>query len=1016
MSFFNPLGALESVGTFFSDELSALENFVNWLSSDFINFFNTVSKDIQNFVSFIGQAISDIPTFMQKIGNYFLQILQNFVQTASSAISGFISWFAQQVQNFFQDLANVASGFLNAVYDFFTDVANAFATILSSIVSDFLSGFGQGLNHVGSAISQISQFLTPFIVPITIGKFLPTIVDKLAEILPEIEIDLSPVGLGGKVPIKFGEIVKAFAETAVDFLNEVRIEAQNTLKEFIKEPFISDFKISAREIFNEIGLGDLPFADPPFQLIAKWVSVRSFDEVKDHLEETILLTGYPEWFTDAYLSPPIDDFVPGNPLFRSVPIREVILASQYGILDISSVSQYAYNNLITPKTAKLMYQNQTARLLQRAAEEGIRQFIVTPEQAYQEIINSVNLSGKDLFLKYFKLEYNYAVQRIIRQFLRSLLSRALSDYGRPYVDLKYLETTVNTIFKELNYPKQVQDVFNVMIAQSQLIYSNQLILNQLEQITRLGIFDENQVKKILKTNNFNEQIALEILNFELQYSQLRYQISQIEDLVKKGYLTPDDAVKQLNGLGMIKAFADIIVNYANQEITISSTISILKELLRNFLIDLSSAESELRKLKINENLINEIIKNEYNINIAKLQLSYVETLAKNLYYDQNQLINELSKILKDRTAIDLYAQKFYYEYIFPKIVDYYVSLARHGIIGNIKNLPKEIVDYEINPEIQIYQLEIGLEYIKSLLKDLEIKPTDAVKELEKLGMQKDIANLFVQIYTPTFYDIHTIIRNIIEGQLYKVGKIPINLGNAESELKKLGIPDDQIKILLEQYASSFGLEIWKQYIPKIEEIEKAFKYNYPIQKLVELSFIPSEFVNLYLDVYQQELIGEYVHTLKDEYINTLIYGISNAQLENLLRQYGINDVYLGILRLTAQIKKLILGFSELYLTPSKALSVAEYVSNPTQFLQKVFSEFQVPSDLQNTYLEYTINRRVRTYVNEIISTISLLFEKGKIDLGTAQSLLQQLQKYGLTNDEIQLILLNWQLRSNLSSS
>ncbi len=57
--------------------------------------------------------------------------------------------------------------------------------------------------------------------------------------------------------------------------------AKNTLKEFIKEPFISDFKITARELFNEIGLGDLPFADPPFQLIAKWVAVRSFDEIAE---------------------------------------------------------------------------------------------------------------------------------------------------------------------------------------------------------------------------------------------------------------------------------------------------------------------------------------------------------------------------------------------------------------------------------------------------------------------------------------------------------------------------------------------------------------------------------------------------------------------------------------------------------------------------------------------------------------------------------------------------------------
>ncbi len=107
-----------------------------------------------------------------------------------------------------------------------------------------------------------------------------------------------------------------------------------------------------REIFNEVGLGDLPFADPPFRLIANWVSVRSFDEIKDHLKETIYLTGYAQWFTDAYLQPPVDDFVPRNPLFKPVSIRDVISASQYGILDISAVSQYAYNNLSNSENRK----------------------------------------------------------------------------------------------------------------------------------------------------------------------------------------------------------------------------------------------------------------------------------------------------------------------------------------------------------------------------------------------------------------------------------------------------------------------------------------------------------------------------------------------------------------------------------------------------------------------------------------------------------------------------------------
>jgi hypothetical protein len=295
---------------------------------------------------------------------------------------------------------------------------------------------------------------------------------------------------------------------------------------------------------------------------------------------------------------------------------------------------------------------------------------------------------------------------------------------------------------------------------------------------------------------------------------------------------------------------------------------------------------------------------------------------------------------------------------------------------------------------------------------LQITPTNAENELIKLGIQKDIANLIVQTYVPTIYSLHTIIGNIVNGQLFKVGKVPINLGNAESQLKQLGIPDNQIKTIVEQYASSFGLEIWRKYLPSLSTIEAAIKYNYPDKQLIDYSFIPSEFLNLYSNLYQHELIGQYVQSFRTEYIELLTYGVQNTQLESLMKQYGINETLLGVFKLSAQIRKLLTAYQELYLTPSKALSISEYVSNPNQLLQKVFSEFQVPSDLQNTYLEYAINRRVRTYVNEIISTISLLFEKQKIDLNTAQSYLQQLKQYGLTNEEMQLILLNWQLRAN----
>ena len=128
-----------------------------------------------------------------------------------------------------------------------------------------------------------------------------------------------------------------------------------------------------------------------------------------------------------------------------------------------------------------------------------------------------------------------------------------------------------------------------MIEQSQIIYTNQLLLTQLEQITKLGIFDEKKIKAELKANNFNEQIALTILQYELQYVQLQY---------------------------------------------------ILKEFqfkLQNYIINTKDAEKELKALGFDSSIISEIIF-EYQIApLTKYQISQIESLAKKGYLSNDEI-------------------------------------------------------------------------------------------------------------------------------------------------------------------------------------------------------------------------------------------------------------------------------------------------------------------------------------------------------------------------------------------
>ncbi|CAQ58467.1 hypothetical protein N617_gp26 [Stygiolobus rod-shaped virus] len=1056
MSFLLNLGDL---GTFFSDELLNLEKIVNFISTDFINFANAVIDDLENSINIIYQLLSQTATFIQNAITDIVNSIESFAIGILPTLEGIGKTIANTFTTFLPDLENFAGYVVNSLYGVAKDIGNVFAQFTYSLINDLFTALANGFQFIGPALPNILNLLTPFILPLMIGRGLPTIVEKVSDLLPEFELDLSPLGFGMKLPIKFGPILEKISEAITDILKDINNEVITTIKESLKEPFVSDFKISFRKIFNEIGLGDIPFADPSFANIQNWVAARSFEELKDHFEETLLLTGFPAWFTDAYLQPPVDDYIPRNPLFKPVSIRDIITAVQVGILDSSALSQYAYNNLITPKTAKLMYQNSNIRLLQRAVEQGLRQFVVTPEKAYQEIINNLNLAGKDLYLKVFNLEYDYAVQRIVRQFLRSLLSRALSNFGRPYIDISYLEKTVQTLFNELGYPKEVKTIFNVMIEQSQLIQNNQLLFQQLEKQVQLGIYDKKTIENLLKENNFNVSLATTILQYAYNYSlvnsqikllqsQLRsfqisvkdaerelkklglaspiidniiseyyteqitnIQLKYYERLIQKGYINTQKAEQELKALGIDKNFIDIFISQNSRLIDIESTIKYLEFLLKNFFISERDFEQKLKALHISDALIQALITQYFQEPFLQLQLKYIEELASQLAISSDQMTSELKKLGMTSEIANIYSNLYYYRYYIPKLASYYRSLASHGILQTSKEIPENLVKFDIQLAYQEYVLATELRYIEENLKDLTISPKDAISQLQKLGLSSEIANLLVNIYTPTLYNIHTLIQNIVDGKLYKVGKVPVDTSGIANELKKLNIPDNQINILIDQYATSFALRIWEKYLPSLSDITNAIRYNYPIHQLVELSFIPAELFNLHANLQQYILEGQEAHSLKTDYINLLTYGVQNSQLEQLFVKYGVTSNLLQLYKLESQIRKLLTMYQELYITPSKALSMSEYLPNPDQFIQKVFTEYNVPVDLQNIYLQYAKNKRLSRYISEIISTINLLFERGKIDLNTALGYLQQFKQYGLTDEEINLIKLNWQLRS-----
>jgi len=1288
-------GALGSVGNFFSASGSDISNFMNFLATDVVDFFTDVEDDVRSVISFLSTAVSDISTFMENIASEFVSALQTVANAIYNAGITFVNFMETLAKDAVNALASLGQDILNFVLNVAQGFANTFSQVLTNAFNLMFNAFNGKLQYISPFVTALPALLANYFGPAMVGKYAETLIDKIARFLPKIDVDLSPLGIGGHFKIDLPKLAKGIVDPLKDFMNDVIDEITTTFKEFIKEPFIADFKIHLREVFNAIGLGDIPFAEPQFAQIQNWVAVRSFAELKPHFTETLLLTGFPAWFTNAYLQEPVDDYIPQNPLFKPVNIRDVIQGVEYGFLPADAVTKYAWNNLIAPKTAQLMYQNTTARFIQRAIEQGIRQFVVTPSDAVSLLQSYATLTGTDLLTKYYNLEYQYAEKRLVRQVLRSLLSRALSNYGRPYIDPNVLNQTIKTLFQQLQYPDIVQQAFSQLISQSQQIQFAQLIYNALIAQIRQGFYNAQTVNNIISQYQMNATVINELISLELtqlqqkaqltqlqfearnfmlsqsdilnqlkslgyadqlanvfvfQYYQeplLQFQLKYVEQFANAGYYDSHTIKSVLQSLGLTKDFADLFEQYATQAIQYKSLLqeiqfklknflltekdaehllkaqhfsdalisaiitqyyvepltqfrlkyveefaragyydanaiksafqslgltkefaelfesyttqsitnkSLLQEVqfkLKNFLLSEKDAEHLLKSHHFNDALISAIITQYYTEPLTQFRMRYVEQFANAGYYDSNaiksafegigltkdfaelfesyvsqslqyksllqevqfklknfllsdkdatnllksyhisealisailtqyyvepltqlqlryveslaktQLLDEkeLQKLLATAGIVkdiaEIYAKMYASQYYTTALISYYKMLASHGILKESKEIPVNVFNLEIKPAYDLYVLSASVNYLKALAShgileqskdvpanvfDLEIKPVfdeflititlryleqslksmaidakTALAELKKLKIPENVATMIVNMNTPTLYSVRTIIQNIIEGAIYNVQKVPVNVGHVTAELKKLNVPENQIPILVDEFVTSFALEQWKKYLPTLSDVETAVKTGYPYQKILQLAMIPSALLNLKLDLLQHQQLATLAQSMRSYYVELLVYGVAQTQLEDLLRKYGYNDAMLSMLRTEAQLKRELMVYEELGITPSKALSISEYVENPDDFLKSIFDAYHVPADLQKQYLTYAKNRRLHSYVSEIISTLEELAERGKITIQEAQQYLNQFKKYGLTDDEIQLILLNLQLRAKLES-
>lgn len=323
---------LQDIENFFSTAGADLTAITHFLATEAINFANAVITGLEDLVSFFQLLVTNPGKAWTEIQQTFINVFNTVYQTLANAWNQFATFMSGVLQTVLQDLYNVFKDFINFLIGLGQTAANDLAGIVQTIIQPALTAALQAFGQAGQAASQVVQQFLPLISPIMLLRAVPGMLDKAGEIFGDIELSLEILGLGGNYKLKLGEFLEKIGEPIRDFLKEISEETMTIFRDSIKEPFISSFRVSLRQLWNDVGLGDLPFRDPNFKDVARFLTAKKFDEVVDHLNETLLLTGYPQWFTDTYHNPPTDSYIPGNPFYHPLPLTTAVPAVQLGLM------------------------------------------------------------------------------------------------------------------------------------------------------------------------------------------------------------------------------------------------------------------------------------------------------------------------------------------------------------------------------------------------------------------------------------------------------------------------------------------------------------------------------------------------------------------------------------------------------------------------------------------------------------------------------------------------------------
>ena len=249
--------------------------------------------------------------------------------------------------------------------------------------------------------------------------------------------------------------------------------------------------------------------------------------------------------------------------------------------------------------------------------------------------------------------------------------------------------------------------------------------------------------------------------------------------------------------------------------------------------------------------------------------------------------------------------------------------------------------------------------------------------------------------------------HLARGILRKLSRMAISKEQALAELQKLGISKEVAEALVEEYVH-IEVPTVSQLITISEVYPQAIKL---LDKLIELRGIPKEFAEVWRKYAElKPLIDEVrrlVTALITAYADAVLTDAEFDKYLNELRNYGYTDEELKIIKEIAKVRKMIrelVGRRREYIpTPSQVATLSEIVPIPKKLLEQVFEARRVPDEWRPIWEKYVQLKPLIDEVRRYVTAIIRAYEEGVLTDKEFEKILETLKTYGYTDEELKII-------------